>query len=270
MSWIKDQNEIFVHDFTANISYPNEGNHDCFDLEENSLWFKQRNDLILTLIKKHHIEGNFLDIGGGNGFQAQAIIKSNYNGSVFICEPGYHGCLNAKKRGLDKVYNGMFQDFPFTENTIKAVGLFDVIEHIEDDVKFLNDLYDKLNENAYVIINVPALKCLWSDIDQFAGHFRRYNKTDIKRLSEKTKFEIIDHGYFFSQYVIPLLMLRVLPYRLRFNKPSKNLIQRETNNHKATNQFNKVLNYIHRFQLRKVSNDKKILSGTSIYMVLKK
>ena len=270
MNWLKDKNGIFVHDFNAKISYPAEGNEDCFKLEDNSLWFIQRNDLILNLINKHHIDGNFLDIGGGNGFQAKAIIKSNFNGRVFICEPGYEGCLNAKKRGIENVFNGIFENFPFSENAISVVGLFDVIEHIEDDIKFLNELYERLNVNSYVLINVPALKCLWSDVDQFAGHFRRYNKSDIKRFRENTNFEIIDFGYFFSQYVLPLFFLRVLPYRLRLNRPFKNSMQKETNNHKTTNKFKKVLNHLHKNQLSKVLKDEKIMIGSSIYMVLKK
>jgi SAM-dependent methyltransferase len=269
MNWIKDQNGIFVQDHQEVISYPESGNDDCFELEDESLWFKQRNELILTLIKKHVINGNFLDIGGGNGFQAKALLDAKYVGSIIICEPGYKGCLNAKKRGIQNVFNGLFQDFPFQEQKIKAVGLFDVIEHIEDDIKFLNELYDKLDENSYVLINVPAMKILWSDVDILAGHFRRYNLKDIQRISSLTKFKVIDNSYFFSQYFLPLFLLRVLPFKLGLIS-NKSTSENEKKNHKRTNLFSGFLNYLHNKNLNNVMNSRRIKFGTSIFMVLKK
>jgi len=59
-------------------------------------------------------------------------------------------------------------------------GLFDVIEHIEDDLKFLNQLYAKLESCSKVFIKVPDMKMLWSEIDEFAGLFRRHNNNDIE------------------------------------------------------------------------------------------
>ena len=70
--WIVDNNNIFVNQNISKVSYPEDGNALCFQIEDNSPWFIQRNDLIKTLIIKHKLKGNFLDIGGGNGFQIKA------------------------------------------------------------------------------------------------------------------------------------------------------------------------------------------------------
>ena len=107
--WKKNSLGIFEQNFSQKISYPEHGNDNCFAVEQSSPWFIQRNELILTYLNEYAKSGDFLDIGGGNGFQAKAIVDSNYNGKVILIEPGGNGCRNAKKRGLDFVYQGFFR-----------------------------------------------------------------------------------------------------------------------------------------------------------------
>ena len=164
------------------ISYPDTGNQDSFEIENNSPWFLQRNDLINFFVNKYDPEGDFLDIGSGNGFQSKSLTDNGYKYKVICCEPGYKGCLNSSIKGVKYIYNGFFQDFPFDDYNIKAIGLFDVIEHIEDDEDFLNTLYEKVPNEAMIFINVPAMKHLYSETDEFAGQFRRYNKNDLQRI----------------------------------------------------------------------------------------
>ena len=49
-----------------------------------------------------------------------------------MCEPGSVGCTNAANRGVENVYCCLFDEFPFEDFSVGAIGLFDVIEHIED------------------------------------------------------------------------------------------------------------------------------------------
>ena len=163
-NWIIDKNNIFVNKQTKNkVYYPEDGNSIFYQIEEKSPWFKQRNELIKTIIIKHKLNGNFLDIGGGNGFQIKALEDLPPIKETFLIEPGYEGCLNAKTRGLKMFFCGLFQDFDFKKHNINLCGLFDVLEHIKDDKVFLNELYDKINKDTYVIINVPSLRVLWSE-----------------------------------------------------------------------------------------------------------
>ncbi len=233
IGWTKDANGIFISSNAIALSYPEEGNAVCFSWEQNSPWFKQRNELILAMIKRHSINGDFLDIGGGNGFQAKAMIDSGFQHKVILCEPGAAGCLNAKKRGLPLVYCGLFQDMPLEEYDIKGCGLFDVVEHIEDDVLFLNELYDKVPTGTKVFINVPAMKMLWSQADEIAGHYRRYNKKEVERLKQQVKFRFAEYGYYFSFYFLPMLLLRVIPYRLGIRKSHEKVMEDENKNHSS-------------------------------------
>jgi len=251
-NWVFDVNGIYRNKKNAEISYPDVGNDSCFTFEDVSPWFKQRNELINALIIKNKLSGNFLDIGGGNGFQAKSLEENNSIDKVFLVEPGYSGCLNAKKRGIENVYCGLFQDFDFTENKISICGLFDVIEHIEDDISFLNDLYDRLPQNSHVLINVPALQFLWSDSDIHSGHFRRYSKKDLKRIIKDTKFQIIDNGYYFIYYTLPLFILRVIPFRFGFRKNLEQVLESETQNHQPNKGLlQKYIDVRHNFWIKR-------------------
>ena len=69
-----------------------------------------------------------------------------------------------------------FEDFDFNLYNINGIGLFDVLEHIENDKEFLSKLLNKLKKGARIYITVPAHNFLWSEIDRHGGHFRRHNK----------------------------------------------------------------------------------------------
>jgi len=269
-NWTLDKNNVFINHTDIKVSYPDEGNSLCFQIEDNSPWFNQRNDLIETIITKHKLNGNFLDIGGGNGFQVKALEKLGAIKETYLVEPGYDGCLNAKTRGIRNVFCGLFQDFDFKKYNVNICGLFDVIEHIENDIQFLNELYEKITKNTYVIINVPSLKSLWSEVDERSGHYRRYNKKDIKRILENTKFELLDSGYHFFPYVIPLLILRVLPYNLGVKRSNEMIMKSESRNHNKKGLIQSFINYRNRQWIKKIAKGRTPIFGTSMFLVLKK
>jgi hypothetical protein len=270
-NWVFDVNGIYRNKKNAEISYPDVGNDSCFSFEDVSPWFKQRNELINILINRNKLSGNFLDIGGGNGFQAKSLEENKSIEKIFLVEPGYSGCLNAKKRGIENVFCGLFQDFNFVENKISICGLFDVIEHIEDDITFLNELYEKLPLNSHVLINVPALQWLWSDADIHSGHYRRYSREDLYRIKKETKFQFIDDGYYFSHYTLPLFILRVIPFRLGLRKNLEQVLESETQNHQPKKGLlQKYIDARHNFWIKKIKQGRAPKYGSSMFFVLKK
>ena len=68
------------------ISYPDEANEMCFRIEENSFWFRHRNNCIIEVVKQFPPKGIFFDIGGGNGFVAKELEKNGIE--TVLVEPG--------------------------------------------------------------------------------------------------------------------------------------------------------------------------------------
>ena len=60
------------------ISYPEEGNEACFQIEDQSFWFRHRNNCIQELVRKFppNGKGPIFDVGGGNGFVAKGMMRS--------------------------------------------------------------------------------------------------------------------------------------------------------------------------------------------------
>lgn len=267
---IFDSNKIWVpaKSEKSKVSYPDAGNNTCFAIEENSFWFKHRNDVIKKIIQRFPFTENYADIGGGNGFQAKFVAENFPNTNVYLIEPGYSGCLNAINRGLTNVYNIPFQNFDFDLKKVTAIGMYDVIEHIENDLDFLKQLKSKLLKNSFIYITVPAHNYLWSDVDDFGGHYRRYNISMIKRLCMLSGLELIYTSYFFSYIPTLTYFLRSLPYKFRKKRTDNVLLETEVNQHNPSPMVLKAFDYFHAYELKKM-NTSAINYGASCIAVIK-
>jgi len=211
---------IWYSDSSQKISYSKHGNDDCFNVEDNSFWFKHRNSCITTVVKKFGSKSETIfDIGGGNGYVSLGLQESGYD--VVVVEPGKNGARNAKKRGLSNVVCSTTDTAQFKPNTLPAIGLFDVVEHIEDDVGFLKSIRCMLKEDGYVYISVPAYSALWSADDVSAGHYRRYTTKGMSSVLQSAGFDVVFSSYIFRFLPVPIFFLRALPYKLGI-KPKKN------------------------------------------------
>ena len=269
MGVVKDKNGIWVSENKNGISYPEIGNKDSFDLENSSFWFNHRNNIIEKVIKKIPFENDFADIGGGNGYQLMRIAKNNTSNKNILIEPGYDGCLNARSRKLNDVYNMTFEDFNFDQFIIGGVSMFDVIEHIEDDVTFMKRLAEKLKPGNKVYLTVPTHNYLWSDIDHYGGHFRRYNRKMIYELAKKSGYTVEYFSYFFS-YLMPIsYLLRALPYKLGKRITEEQIISNEREQHNPRGIVKGLFELFEKRELKKIEKGS-IDNGASCIFVLRK
>lgn len=195
------------------VSYPSDGNSACFAVEDDSYWFNHRNSCIVSLVRSYPPpnRGTIFDIGGGNGFVSMGLSGAGFD--VVLVEPGQQGVINAVNRGVKNVICATTDTAKFYPNSLPAVGLFDVIEHIENDLDFLKSIRYLIKDGGYLYVTVPSFSFLWSSEDVLAGHFRRYSLSQINRLLENAGFYVEFSSYIFRVLPIPIFLLRALPYK---------------------------------------------------------
>lgn len=216
LSQLKEEDGIWYSSKSDAISYPEEGNSFCYQLEDDSYWFGHRNDCLSFLIKRYANVGVFADVGGGNGFVSARLQKEGLN--VVLVEPGQTGCFNARKRGVEKVICARLEDIDWADGELQNVGIFDVLEHIENDLGFLKTIHSALAENGKLFITVPSFQHLWSQEDVDAGHYRRYTKKSLAQVLSKGGFELDYNNYLFTALHFPIYLFRTLPSKLGIRK----------------------------------------------------
>jgi 2-polyprenyl-3-methyl-5-hydroxy-6-metoxy-1,4-benzoquinol methylase len=263
-----EREALFFSKNQTNVSYPNDGNAICFQIEDTSFWFKHRNNCIIEAVKNFIPNGYFFDIGGGNGFVAKGLQNAGI--PCVLVEPGISGAVNAKGRGIENVFCSTLEDVGFEENSLPAVGLFDVVEHIEDDNAFLAMIFNYIKPGGYVFITVPTYSWLWSDEDTHAGHFRRYTINSLNYRLRAAGFQIAFQTYFFSLLPLPILLFRSIPSLFGHSKNSENLETHIKDHRPRTGLAQKILDGIWKLELNRIKRKRKIPFGGSVLMVGKK
>jgi len=250
---------------SSGVSYPEDGNQNCFTIEDSSFWFRHRNASLVELLKRFPPEGTFFDIGGGNGYVAQAIQDAGWE--VVLVEPGHAGAQNARKRGIRQVVQATLGDAHFLPATLPAVGLFDVIEHIEDDRKFLQEVHGFLKANGRIYITVPAFQTLWSHEDEEAGHWRRYTLRSLSDTLTASGFQIEFATYIFGFLPFGILLLRALPFRFGI-APKRTAEERMRIDHQVGGKLQtKALAYLMERELRRLASGRMSRIGGSCLVV---
>lgn len=170
---------------------------------------------------------------------------------------------------MKKLICANFNEIDLYPNSIPAIGIFDVLEHIQNDYEFLNKIYRCLIPEGKLYITVPAYNFLWSNSDNIAGHYRRYNLNQLRSIVKQIGLEIEYDTYIFSVLPIPVFLFRTLPTKLNFVKKEKN--KRTENEHKERNGLTgSILQRIWDSELKAISREKHILFGGSCLLVAKK
>ena len=189
--------------------YPVEAQQVLASIEERSPWFGYRNEVILGLLGDPP-PPSLWEVGSGNGFVARAISQKGVE--VVAVEPGVPGAEAAAARGLVSV-QARLEDLELPAGSLTAIGLFDVIEHLEAPEALLAEAHRVLAPGGTLLVAVPALPWLWSEADVSARHLRRYTRRSLERLLSGSGFRREELRYLFGALVVPVLLGRALPSR---------------------------------------------------------
>jgi len=178
---------------------------------ESSWWYETRNEIIVRKLRKCGFLGTLWDIGSGTGVVTSAIVAGGM--PSMAVEPSKGGAILAAARQLPSIH-GTLEGLKLPDSCITEIGAFDVLEHIENRDRFLEEIFRVLRPGGRFILTVPALSLLWSQADVDARHFLRYSRRTLRKELESHGFEVDSNGYFFGLTVLPLLLIRSIPFRL--------------------------------------------------------
>ena len=177
------------------------------EAESDNFWFISRNQLLIWCLKKYFpLAKNFFEIGCGTGFVLSAIEKNisaihHLYGSDMYTD----GLAFAASRLKSASFFQMDARNIPARNEYDVIGIFDVLEHIEEDEMVLTQIHQALKPGGGLIITVPHHQFLWSEQDVYSHHVRRYSTKELETKVTNAGFKVIRKTSFVS-LLLPLML----------------------------------------------------------------
>ena len=197
--------------FAPQLAAQNDGfNPKFFQLmvgvEPMHFWFVSRNRILGDVLRKRFAApAKVLEIGCGTGFVLSGIRAAFPQASLSASDVYTEGLGYAARRVPDAFLFQMdARHIPFREE-FDLIGAFDVLEHIEDDEAVLAQLFQACKGGGGVALTVPQHRWLWSRMDDFAHHKRRYTRNDLVEKLERAGF-MVEYTTSFISLLLPLML----------------------------------------------------------------
>jgi len=172
---------------------------------------KNYNNFVNKIMLRYIKNSPVLDFGSGFG-----IFCKFLNSSGFEC----HGlevdkeAINQSKKNQVRTYS----DISELDSSYPVVTSINVLEHIQDDEKALDQIKKIMQKDGLLILYVPASMKAWSQMDIDAGHHRRYEKKEILEKLERNNFKVIHYSFKDCAGWLILVIFRFLKIKPKFNK----------------------------------------------------
>lgn len=258
----KKKDGIFYSKEVSDISCLENEQEYCLRNEDDSFWYKHRNNIIVNAVQKYNNKQCLFDIGGGNGYVSKGLQETGME--VVLVEPVKEGARKAISRNINHVICATLECAGFEHTSLASIGLFDVLDHIERDNGYLKKIYTYLKSDGLLYITVPAYGFLWSNKDTDTGHYRRYTLKSIEK-------KVMDAGFTiqYSTYIFSFLFLfHLLPSLLGIQKKSSDV---QNNGYQTNNKLlNGIMQKIWNWELNMIETSKKIPFGSSCFIVATK
>jgi SAM-dependent methyltransferase len=182
------------------------------EVEDRHFWFVARRQVVLAALRRAvpGLAGRRLfDVGCGSG-GLLAFLARNGIEIAGACDV-YPESLRLVRARLELplVLVDEGRDPPLGPGH-DLLGMFDVLEHVDDDVGALRALSLALRPGGALVLTVPAHPSLFDEMDELACHRRRYRRAGLRRVIEQAGLEVRLLSHFMSPLVPVLFLVRTL------------------------------------------------------------
>jgi SAM-dependent methyltransferase len=155
------------------------------------------------LIRESTESKDLIDFGAGTGTFAKRLREAGCR--VLCIEPDF----SQRERLIEAGFEVLPDIDSLPDESLPFLFSLNVFEHIEDDQRAIEQIYQKLAPGGALLLYVPAFHCLWSTLDDKVCHYRRYTKKTLRTLV-LPKFSIEKLQYADSLGFIAALTFRLL------------------------------------------------------------
>lgn len=196
--------------------YPSSGFDVTDEAEDSSFWVWSRTRLLKREVLQAVFgiqRARFFEIGCGTGAFLRSL-SSECSLELLGSEIYLRGLRSATALSPNIEFIQLDATaIPFYEE-FDAIGAFDVIEHIDDDVAALHGIQQALKPGGRLILTVPQYQFLWGNLDEFVHHRRRYSRKELLRKLESAGFQV-NYVTSFVFMLFPLMLVSRLFDRKR-------------------------------------------------------
>ena len=232
----------------------------------NHFWMQWRFKFLLKQLKINNISINkklkIMDLGCGNGILSNQL-ENKFNIKIDRVDLNEETLLlNRRVKGKLICYN-INNKLKKLKNYYDIIFLFDVLEHVKNDINFLKNTLYHLKKDGLLIINVPSVSILFSNYDYAVGHLKRYDSSDFEIIKKKIKvnFKTITS---WGILMLPVLLIRKIMLSFYKKKDFKKIIEKGWKTNKF---FNFLFKLIMSVEIKLFNNS---LIGTSLMVIFKK
>jgi len=181
-------------------------------VEKRHFWFVARREVIRDALRRavpDLAERRLFDIGCGSGGLLEFLGASGVR-LAGACDAYVESLEMVRRRvsvPLVLVDEGRLPPLGPDQSLL---GLFDVLEHLDDDQGTLALLFSVLEPGGVLILTVPGHPFLFDEMDELAHHRRRYRLAELRGKLEVAGFEVRVLTHFMSPLVPLLVTLRWL------------------------------------------------------------
>jgi len=187
----------------------------------SNFWIGRRNRNIERRLRQYG-KSTILEIGSGHGAVARYLASQGF--SVRCVEPQIAGATQTASQGIQTLVSTTPGDH-LKAKSQEAIGIFDVLEHVQSEQTLLRSIHDLLGPNGILIITVPTGNWLFSNTDIALGHFRRYSRKRLRKVMHESGFDEASSNYIFLTLVPLAFLFRVVPYRFGFKQRQSQSLQ---------------------------------------------